>query len=188
MYKYKTDNVLYCSVFQKGLDIYDLNKPELPPITITISTNIFKIEAWDDKHLLLFHAQGIMLFNTETKIINEIGGLVFQYFAAPNLQAAIHFESTKYLIGLNNKIFQFRNLQFIEPFSEEYFEGEITCFGEDEKNKIYVGTSKGLYVLNEKNKKILIIPNVYVKHILKTQDKINLNNLHCKVAKRFYEY
>jgi signal transduction histidine kinase/ligand-binding sensor domain-containing protein len=184
MYKNQENNLLYCGVFEKGLDIYDLGKPQTPPITVPTKTNIFKIELWDDKHLLLFHVGGIQLFNMETMALNELGAPLLQYNTMPYLQAAFRHASNKFLIGLNNKIYQFRNLQFIERFSDEVFEGEITCFAKDEKDKIYVGTARGLYFLTEKNKKTLLIPNIYVKHILKTQD----NSLWIATTTGLYQY
>jgi signal transduction histidine kinase len=184
IYKNENNNLLYCGVYGKGLDIYDLNKPQTAPITIPTKTDIFKIEFWDEKHLLLFHIGGIQLFNMETMVLNELGAPLLQYNTTPYLQAAFRQTSNKFLIGLNNKIYQFRNLQFIEPFSDETFEGEITCFGKDEKNRVYVGTARGLYFLTEKNKKVLIIPHIYVKHILKTQD----NSLWIATTTGLYQY
>ncbi len=170
IYKYQNNNALYCGIYDKGLDVYDLSKPTAPPTTIKTDTDIFKIEPWDDKHLLLFYLTGVQLYNIEKQTILEVASQISQLESQPNLSAAFKLASNNFLIGLNQKIYQLKNLQSVELFSTTLFNSEITCFWGTDENKVFVGTSAGLYILNNKTSKKIIIPNVYVKHITKSAD------------------
>lgn len=170
IYKKPNSKYLYCGVFKKGIDIFNLEKPNEAPKTISNKVDIFKIEPWDDTHLLLFYSKGIFLFNTNNHQFTEVGSNIYNIENKPVISAVYRCQNHSFLVALNKKIYDYKNLYDFQPLIDKVFDNEITTLWSENGKDILVGTSNGLFhVVNQKVIK-KIIENIYVKYILKTSD------------------
>lgn len=170
IYKRPNSKYLYCSVFKKGLDIFDLEQPQLPPKVISRKTDIFKIEPWDDSHLLLFYSKGVLLFNQLNNQLTDVNTNLFNNDSKAVIKAVCQYTKNRFLVAINKKIYYYENLYDFQPFSEKAFDNEITTLYTENGKDLMVGTSNGLFQYSTQKGSKKIIDKVYVKHILKTNE------------------
>lgn len=168
MYKFPKSSYLYCSVFKKGLDIYDMRNPEAPPRVVSFPQQVFQIERFDDTHLLLFHGAGIMLYDIAADKIMEVNRNLSNAEKNPNITAVHQLKFNRYLLAINNKLYRYKNIEQFELLSEPNL-GDITNLWAKDENEIYIGTTRGCYIKRQ-NGYQNIIPSVYVKNIKPTSD------------------
>ena len=184
IYKKRGEQYLYCSVFRKGIEIYDLKNLKKPCVTIPLKQNIFKIEQWDQENLLLFDRQAMFLLNTRTLQVSNFGEEVLNRNGIRNMSAVSRLDNNDFLVGAEKKLYLFQRSGSIRmPFSLQ-LNDEIICVERGGDQTYYVGTTKGLFTITPSGQTYALIPSVYCKHILKTGD----NTFWIATTTGLYEY
>jgi signal transduction histidine kinase len=170
IYKKPKEKFLYCSVFNKGLDIFDLENPNAPPRTINFKKNIFKIEALDDSRLLLFDAHGIYTFDTNTLQYKEIITNLNQIGTKATITAVHQYQPKHFIVAIDKRLYTYTNLYAFYPISDHVFDEDITTIWSENGRELLVGTAKGLYQVSNTKDIKLLLKDIYIKHIQKTTD------------------
>jgi signal transduction histidine kinase/ligand-binding sensor domain-containing protein len=162
-YKDTTTKQLFCGVFGKGLDIYELLSSSTIPSSVPSPNNYIYIEEANSKSVLLFHAKGIDLCDKETQKISSIN---YRFGNTLNEIQAV-FCSQKYIfqIATTQGIFELNSANFslkpIYTFPEPI---EVTALHKN-TDGYWIGTAKNLSLLKDGVLKPLI-SNVFVKSML----------------------
>lgn len=173
IYKKKGEQYLYCSVWRKGIEIYDLKNPQKPCVTIAHKANIFKIEQWDSDNLLLVSRQAMFLLNTKTRQIINLAEQRLSLQGIKNISAICRLYDGNFIVAAASKLYQLDKKGNFNAISGQQFSDEITCVERGRDNALFVGTARGLWVITPTGEISLLIPSVYCKHILCCKDNSN---------------
>lgn len=170
-YKKNNSSLLYCGVALKGVDVYDLNNPNMPPKVFQIDKHIVKILPYKENELLVFWRKGLFIISTQSSTIKKVEGELTnpKYW---NYTAMWKQNDDSILVACNKRLYWLHQLQNFTPFSSAEMKSEITWLlpNTQKKGVFWVGTVNGLFEVNEKGQQEVIIDKIHVKHLMSTQD------------------